>query len=147
MTWLWPIMAAISIGFALAFQPAINSSLAVILNSSFAAAAFSLLLSFIIVFALFCLSGPSIPPGQFVNLPWWAVFGGIFGAAFVSGSIFLVPVMGATTFFVCLIAGQLSGAVLADATGAFGLEVRSLSAKKLVGSGLAFCGVLLVRWG
>ena len=92
MTWLWPVAVAMLIGLALAFQPVINSSAAVVLNSAFAAATFSLLLSFITVFVLFCLNGASIQPGQLLNLPWWAVFGGIFGAAFVSGSIFLVPV-------------------------------------------------------
>ena len=147
MTWLLPIAVAISVGFILAFQPAVNSSLAMFLNSAFAAAAFSLLLSSITVFVFFCLSGASIAPGQFLNLPWWVIFGGIIGAAFVSSSIFLVPVMGATVFFVCLIAGQLVGAVVADAIGAFGLEVRTLSVSKFVGVVLAFVGVFLVRWG
>ena len=146
MTWLWPVAVAMLIGFALAFQPVINSSAAVVLNSTFAAATFSLLLSFLTVFVLFCLNGASIPPGQLPNLPWWAVFGGIFGAAFVSDSIFLVPVLGATVFFVCLIAGQLTGAVFADTIGAFGLESRTLSVSKFVGVGLTFLGVLLVSW-
>jgi transporter family-2 protein len=80
-------------------------------------------------------------------LPWWVIFGGLIGAVFVSGGIILVPVMGVASFFVCLIAGQLVGAVVADAIGAFGLEPRALSARKLAGVALAFAGVVLVRSG
>ncbi|MFT7596112.1 MAG: transporter family-2 protein [Paracoccaceae bacterium] len=147
MTWLWPVVAAGLIGIALSFQPVINGASASVLNSAFAAATFSLLLSAATVFVLFCLSGAPTQASQLLQLPWWAVFGGFIGAVFVSGGIFLVPIMGAAVFFVCLIAGQLVGAVVADTIGAFGLEPRALSARKLAGVGLAFAGVVLVRWG
>lgn len=147
MTWLWPMVAAVLIGLALAFQPLINGATASVLNSALAAATFSLLLSAITVFVLFWLNGAPTRVGQLFELPWWAVFGGLIGAIFVFGSTVLVPVMGATVFFVCFIAGQLIGAVVADAIGAFGLEPRSLSVRKLAGVALAFAGVVLVRSG
>ena len=114
---------------------------------SIAAATFSLLLSAITVFVLFCLNGAPTQASQLLQLPWWAVFGGLFGAAFVSGGIILVPIMGATIFFLCLIAGQLVGSVVADTIGAFELEPQALTLRKLAGVMLAFCGVVLVRWG
>ncbi len=147
MSLLWPILAAVLIGAALSFQPIINSASASVLNSAFAAATFSLLLSAITVFVLFCLNGAPTQASQLLQLPWWAVFGGLFGAAFVSGGIILVPIMGATVFFLCLIAGQLVGSVVADAIGAFELEPQALTLSKLAGVMLAFCGVVLVRWG
>lgn len=147
MTYLWPMLAAVLIGSALSMQPVINSVSAGVLNSAFAAAAFSLLLSAMTVFAIWWFSGAPTRPAQLLDLPWWAVFGGLIGAAFVSGGAILVPVMGATAFFVCLIAGQLVGSVFADTFGAFGQEPRALSVRRLAGVALAFAGVVLVRWG
>lgn len=147
MTWLWPMMVAVLIGCALSVQPVINSVTAGIFDSVFAAATFSLLLSAVTVFGLWWFSGAPTRPAQLFDLPWWAVLGGLIGAVFVSGGAMLVPVMGAAAFFVCLIAGQLVGSVLADMFGAFGLEPRALSVRKLAGVALAFAGVVLVRWG
>lgn len=141
------MIAACLIGFAISQQPAINGATAGALNSVFAAAAFSLTLSALTVFLLFWLSDAPTRPAQFLALPWWSVLGGLIGAVFVAGGAYLVPVTGAALFFVCLIAGQLVGAVIADTIGAFGLEPRALSARKLAGIALAFAGVLLVRWG
>lgn len=147
MTWLWPVVAATLIGVGLSLQPVINGVSASVLNSALAAAIISLLVSGVLVFALFWLKGEPTRLGQLFDLPWWIVFGGLFGAVFVSGSVVLVPVMGAASFFVCLIAGQLVGSVVADVIGAFGLEPRALSARKLAGIVLAFAGVVLVRSG
>lgn len=147
MSPLWPVLAAVLIGAALSFQTAINSASASVLNSAFAAATFSLALSAVTVFVLYFVSGAPTPAGQWSQLPWWVMFGGFFGALFVSGSIVLVPIMGAAAFFLCLIAGQLAGAVIADTIGAFGLEPRAPSMNKLLGVALAFAGVVLVRWG
>jgi transporter family-2 protein len=147
MSLFWPFLAAVLIGVALSFQPIVNSASASVLNSAFAAATFSLLLSAVVVFVLFCLNGAPTQASQLLLLPWWAVFGGVFGALFVSGGIMLVPIMGATAFFLCLVVGQLVGSVVADTIGAFGLEPQALTLRKLVGIVLAFCGVVLVRWG
>ena len=147
MSLFWPFLAAVLIGVALSFQPIVNSASASLLNSAFAAATFSLLLSAVVVFVLFCLNGAPTQASQLLLLPWWAVFGGVFGALFVSGGIMLVPIMGATAFFLCLVVGQLVGSVVADTIGAFELEPQALTLRKLVGIVLAFCGVVLVRWG
>ena len=146
MSFLWPFLAAVLIGVALSFQPIVNSASASVLNSAFAAATFSLLLSAVFVFILFCLNGAPTKASQLLLLPWWAVFGGVFGALFVSGGIIFVPIMGATAFFLCLVVGQLVGSVFADTIGAFELEPQALTLRKLVGIVLAFCGVVLVRW-
>ena len=139
--------AAALIGLALSQQPAINGATSGFLGSAFAAAAFSLTISALLVAGVFWFSGAPTQAGQFLTLPWWSVLGGVIGAVFVAGGAILVPVTGAAVFFVCLIAGQLLGAVIADAIGAFGLEERALSAQKLAGIALAFAGVVLVRWG
>lgn len=141
----WSVPVAFAIGVALSQQPVINAVTSQILNSAFAAAAVSLGISTLIVLGMFAVSGAPTQPASFWSLPWWAVLAGLFGAVFVSGGAMLVPVMGATLFFLCLIAGQLTGAVVADTIGAFGVEQKALTWRKLAGVALAFAGVLLVR--
>lgn len=145
MNLYWTLPVAFAIGVALSQQAAINAATAQVLNSALAAAAFSLAVSTVIVLALLVASGAPTQPAAVLSLPAWAVLAGLIGAMFVSGGAMLVPVMGATLFFLCLIAGQLVGAVVADAFGAFGVEQKALSLRKLAGVGLAFAGVLLVR--
>ena len=147
MIWLWPMLASMLIGLALSQQPAINGATSGVLDSAIAAAAFSLTISAFMVATVFWLSGAPTRAVQFFELPWWSVLGGVIGALFVTGGAMLVPITGAAVFFTCLIAGQLLGAVIADAVGAFGLEKQALSVWKLAGIALAFAGVVLVRWG
>lgn len=147
MTLFWPMLAAGVIGFALSQQPVINAATAQVLGSPFAAAAFSLSLSATFVFAVFLISGGSTEADNLTALPWWSVLAGVIGAIFVAGGAMLVPLTGAALFFVCLIAGQLIGAVFADLVGTFGLEPREISLQKLAGVVLAFAGAALVRWG
>jgi transporter family-2 protein len=147
MTLIWPMIAAALIGLAISQQPVINGATAGALGSAIAAAAFSLSLSALIVLAAVGLSGAPVRMDQVFALPWWSLLGGVIGAIFVAGGATLVPITGAAVFFTCLIAGQLAGAVFADAVGAFGLEAREVSVRKLLGVALAFAGVVLVRWG
>ena len=147
MSLLWPMLIAVFIGFGLSQQPVINAATAQVLNSPFAAAAFSLSLSAFLVFAVFLFTGAPTRPADLSALPWWSMLAGVIGAIFVAGGAMLVPLTGAALFFVCLIAGQLIGAVFADLVGTFGLEPRGVSLRKLAGVALAFMGVALVRWG
>ena len=141
------MLLAVAIGFALSQQPVINAAVALVLNSPFAAAALSLGLSAVFVFAVFLATGAPTKPADMLALPWWAIFAAVIGAFFVAGSTVLIPITGAALFFVCLIAGQLLGAVFADLVGPFGFEPRGISVQKFAGVALAFIGVALVRWG
>ena len=147
MTWLWGVLAAGGVGFILAQQPVINGATGTALGSPLVAAAMSLSLSAVIVIAVCLITGAPLSADRIMALPWWAFLGGVIGAIFVTGGATLVPITGAALFFVCLIAGQLVGSVVADTVGAFGLEPRPLSLRKLAGIALAFSGVVLVRWG
>ena len=140
------LLAAL-IGLALSLQPVINGATAGALNSVFAAAGFSLVVSAVLVAVVFLASGAPTRLDQVFALPWWSPLGGVIGALYVVGGATRVPVTGAAVFFTRLTAGQLAGAVFADATGAFGIAVQSVSIPKMLGLALAFAGVLLVRLG
>lgn len=141
------MMIAVAIGFVLSQQPVINAATTEVLKSPLAAAALSLSLSAALVFVVFLVSGAPTQPANLWALPWWSVLAGVIGAIFVAGGAILVPLTGAALFFVCLIAGQLIGAVFTDLVGTFGSEARGVSLQKIGGVALAIAGAALVRWG
>ena len=146
MPWL-PIGLSIILGMLFSQQPVINMAVYRILGSPVAAAAYSVFVTLVCLLILLPFSGGSVRPGLLVMLPWWSVLGGMIGVGIVAGAAALAPVTGAALFFVCLVAGQLMGAALADHIGAFGLPVRSLSWTRMAGLGLVFLGAVMVHRG
>ena len=65
----------------------------------------------------------------------------------MAGSVVIAPITGAVVFFVCVVAGQLIGATLADHFGMFGLTFRQVSVTRLIGLALVLAGVVLAQSG
>jgi transporter family-2 protein len=140
------VAAAFALGLCLSLQPPINAVMARIVGSSLLAAVLSITISLVAVVAVWAAWGKGAGDLAAVRaLPWWVLLGGLAGAAFVAGSIVVAPALGLALFFVCVVAGQLAGAALADQLGAFGLAPRPLDAPRLVGLALVLAGALLVR--
>jgi transporter family-2 protein len=81
------------------------------------------------------------------TVPWWVFLAGFVGTVFVAGGVVIAPVIGGLLFFACVIAGQLLGATLADHLGLFGLDVRPVSALRLLGIALVLGGALVAQRG
>ena len=139
------LLGATLIGASFALQPAINGATAKILGSPVSSAVISVAITLLTCIVLLPVFGAKISGATVVNLPWWVVFGGLIGAGVVAGGAAIAPVTGAAVFFICMIAGQLVGSVLADHFGAFGLKEHPISPMRLVAIGLVFTGVLLVH--
>ncbi|MCK1708083.1 DMT family transporter [Bradyrhizobium sp. 143] len=71
--------------------------------------------------------------------------GGLFGAIFIALGIFLVPQLGAATFFAPLIAGQMLGSIAFDHFGLLDVPVHPISAIRVAGAALLVGGVVLIR--
>jgi len=54
-------------------------------------------------------------------------------------------VLGIALFFVCIVAGQLFGATLADHFGVFGMQVKPVNTMKVIGLALVLAGAGLVE--
>ena len=80
-------------------------------------------------------------------MPWWVYLAGFAGTLFVAGGVVIAPVTGALLFFICVVAGQLLGATLADHFGLFGLDLRPVSPARLIGLALVVGGAVLVQLG
>lgn len=143
------IMAsAFALGVLLALQPPINAAMAGQLGNPFLAAMFSIAISLVLIVLAWLSLGKAAGNWSAVfALPWWVLLGGAAGAFFVAGGILIAPQIGVALFIVCVIAGQLLGAAVADHVGAFGAAERALSWPRLIGIGLVLSGVALVQWG
>ena len=141
------IPLAILIGAALSSQPAINQAAVRVLGTPIAAAIVSVIVTLILMVAYLLATGAKVQAASLFNLPWWIVLGGAAGFLFVFGGVTVAPAIGAAVFFVCIVAGQLTGAALIDHFGAFGMDVRPVSLLRLVGISIVLLGVVLVIIG
>lgn len=144
----WPfIMIAVLIGMAIAAQPSINQAAVRVLGAPVSAAVVSVSITMGLMLFFLLATGAKVEPAAVARLPWWVALGGVAGFVIVFGGLSVVPVTGAASFFVCLVAGQLLGAALIDHLGAFGMAVRPISAQRIAGIALVFCGVGMVVAG
>lgn len=71
------------------------------------------------------------------------LLGGLFGVVTVIASLTAVKVVGATALTAALVTGQLAGSVALDRAGAFGLERRPLTSRRIAGLVLLLAGTAL----
>lgn len=139
------MLVAIVIGMLVSTQPPLNAILARAIGSAYGATGISILIAFLTILAVLLITGPGeVNLKTLGSVPWWVFLAGTVGAIFVCGGVVIAPVTGALVFFICIVAGQLFGSVLADHFGAFGLELRSISATRLAGICLVLGGAILV---
>lgn len=109
------VLLAVSAGFGISVQQAINAQVAVATRQPLAAT----LVNFIVGCAgLFTVSGIALASGAvtFAGWPpqWWLYLGGPIGAAFIALAAWAVRGVGVLVFGLLSIAGQLLGAVFMD---------------------------------
>jgi bacterial/archaeal transporter family-2 protein len=137
---------AVLAGVSVAIQQVLNANLRAALNS----AAWSGFLSYAVGVACMALLAlalrdpiPSVAAA--VRVPWWEYSGGLFGAIFIGLAIYLVPQLGAATFIVLLVTGQMVASVTFDHFGWLGLAQRPIDLPRLVGIALLIGGCVLIR--
>ena len=140
------LMALIA-GALVPFQAGSNATLGRALGHPLWATVASLLVSLLMVVpVLIALRVPLPMVGQAMRLPMWAWFGGIAGVIYFTAALTMTPRLGATTFIVCVIAGQMLASLLIDHFGLMGLAVKPINAGRIAGVALICVGMLLVQW-
>ena len=141
-----PMILAVSAGISLVVQQALNANLRAALNSAVWSGFMSYLVGVICMAALaLALQDPIPSVATAARIPWFAWSGGLFGAIFIALAIFLIPQLGAATFFALLIAGQMLGSIAFDHFGLLGLPVYPVSVARVAGAALLVGGVVLIR--
>ncbi|MGR3490637.1 MAG: DMT family transporter [Shimia sp.] len=138
-------LTAIAIGGAcIAIQAPINARLASHVGDPVAAAAISFLVGFMVLAAVTLARG-AVPGVSALDAPWWAWVGGALGAIYVWAAVWSVGTLGVVTLVAALIFGQLSAALVLDAIGAFGMQVREISWTRIGAVILVAAGLVLSR--
>lgn len=142
----FPMILAAAAGISLVVQQALNANLRAALNSAAWSGFVSYFIGVICMAALaLVLQDPVPSAATAARIPWFAWSGGLFGAIFIGLGIFLVPQLGAATFFALLIAGQMLGSIAFDHFGLLGVPVHPISAVRIAGAALLVGGVVLIR--
>jgi transporter family-2 protein len=142
------MLAAVIVGAGVAAQPPLNAILSRAVGSHLVATSISIFTAFCCSLLILAATGNlRVSPAALTSVPWWVYLAGVFGAIFVGAGVVIAPVTGALVFFVCIVAGQLIGSMLADHFGAFGLTVREASLARIGGIVLVILGAILVSKG
>ena len=140
------MVAAAGLGILVAFQPLMNAILARAIGSAYGAALVSILVAALGAIAMVAVTGRGeMSRATLASVPWWVYLAGFVGTVFVAGGVVIAPAIGALLFLACVIAGQLTGATLADHFGLFGLHVRPVSPGRLAGIALVLGGAILAQ--
>lgn len=146
------ILSAVSFftGATVAVQSAVNGRLRAAAQNpifaSFASFGGGLLLLFVLLGAAHLTGIYSIPAfSRLLETRPWMWIGGLIGCVLVVGSIVIPKQIGFGSYFSMLVAGQLTGSVLADAIGFLGSEVHTPGLLRITGLALLIAGAFLLQ--
>lgn len=139
---LLPLLAAMLAGAAIGVQAPLNAALARYAAGPVAAAAVSFGVGFVLL-ALIAAGRGGV--GGLSAAPWWSWTGGALGAFYVVSIIYATPAIGALSAIMAMVLGQMTAAMIVDATGAFGMATRPVSLDRLAGAACVVLGLLLSR--
>jgi transporter family-2 protein len=142
---IWAVLAVVLGGVAVAVQAPINVALGRELGALVPAAAVSFGIGFLVLLAVAAVMGQS---GAFLKLgavPLWTLAGGALGAVYVTSAMWGVASLGVVTMIAALILGQMTAALVIDATGSLGVAVREITLQRMAAAGLVAAGLVLSR--
>lgn len=143
---MWWIVAAVVLGgTAISLQAPINAALARELGGPVPAAAVSFGVGFVVLLTIALLQGQGEAFLKLPQVPTWTLVGGCLGAWYVLTSIWGVTQLGVLTLIAALILGQMSAAMVIDATGALGVAVREVTPTRIAAAVLVMAGLVLSR--
>ena len=141
--WL-PMGVALLAGAAVPLQGASNAALGRALGHPLWATMVSLVVSMLVVLPLMgsmLVQAPRLVLA--LSGPWWLWLGGIVGVVYLTTALVLLPRLGATSFIVCVIAGQMLASLLLDHFGLMGLPVKPVGLARMAGVALILVGIWL----
>jgi transporter family-2 protein len=111
-----PLLLALAAGALVAVQYAVNGRVGVATGQPLVAAWVNFVVGMVALLVVF-LVGEAIVGGGVHALPsgpWWLYLSGPIGVVFVSLAAWVVRVLGVLLFSLCVVAGQVAGAVVID---------------------------------
>lgn len=137
---------AVVAGASVTVQQVLNSNLRTALNSAAWSGFVSYFVGLICMAALaLALRNPIPSLSEITRIPLWGFSGGLFGAIFIGLGIYLVPQLGAATFIVLLVTGQMMTSILIDHFGFFGVNKYPIDISRIAGAAFLIGGCILIR--
>ena len=120
-----------------------NSSVARYLGSSIAAAVTFFVVALITSVLIFILSGEHSSISKIGHVPAHLYLAGFISAFIIVGTTFLIPKIGARTFFIMLLSGQILMAIIVSHFGILESPRDPVTMKKIFGATLVIAGAFL----
>ena len=137
------IVTAFLMGVTLSVYLPMNSSVSKYLGSSIAASATFFVVATITVLFVLVLGGYYHSLVRIRNVPAYLHIAGVISAFFIIGTTFLIPKIGARTFFILLVSGQILMAIIVSHCGFLESPKDPISVKKALGAILVIAGAVL----
>jgi transporter family-2 protein len=142
------LLVAVAVGAAVPMQSAINAQMALAQGHPlYGALANTLIASALLASLVVALRLPPPNLRGAAGGPWWLWIGGVIGAAFVFGALFVAPRIGAAAFAAATILGSAVASLVIDHVGAFGFAARPLDLPRVAGAVCLLVGVFLLQGG
>lgn len=144
--WIWRMIGVIA-GMFSATQTAVNGHLGSVLGSTVQAAFVSFLVGTLGLVILVGILHPQFKLDRVDDKknPWWMWIGGIIGALYVLGNVYLVPVVGTGLAVVIVLVGLMAGSLMVDQFGWFAAKKNPISVVQILGLVIMVVGVSLIR--
>ena len=147
MDTLIALIGASSGGSFLAIGAAANARLRTTLQSAIAAATInfmvgSLTLTLLILLGIFGTQHLD----RLTQVPWWAFLSGLLGAVYVTLNTIIIPKLGLTTTALAVVCSQMTGSLLIDQWGWFGVTPHPISPARIVAIALLLIAVALTQF-
>jgi transporter family-2 protein len=140
------IIPAIITGAAVPFQAGANAALGRNLGHPLWGTAISLCVSLICILPVMIAARVDAPIiSAAIQAPRWIWLGGIVGAVYVTGALLIAPKLGAASFIVAVIVGQMAASAALDQFGLMGFPKQPLSATRLIGLGIVILGIIVMQ--
>lgn len=142
------LLAAYAAGAALALQALVNARLGRHFGGPVWASVVSLLVGAMGLVILQALSRAAVPTAeQAAGVPAWAWFGGLLGAAYLTGTLYSVGTLGAASTIAVIVFGQMTTSLLLDQVGSLVATPHAPTAPRIAGVVLLLAGVVLITRG
>lgn len=145
MSHAFSMLLAITVGALLPIQVAMNMKLREPFHDPMLAALPNFLVGTALIAGYMLFVRSKLPSAAVLaQVPVWAWFGGLIGAAYVVGSLHLGPRIGATLLLALLLAGQMAMSLVVDHFGWLGFPHHPVNLPRLAGVVLLVAGALLI---
>lgn len=139
------IILAVIAGGLTAIQGAFNANLGKVLAHPLQATLISFVvgtLGTLVTLALMRAGLPSV--SRLAGIPPYLFLGGLFGALFITATIFFIPKIGVASMLVAALLGQMLISLVLDHFGMFGVPVHSATLQRFAGVGFVILGLYLL---